>query len=178
MATAKKTTKRMDLLKIITDVISHKNIYDVIDYKNKKEDSIKQFMYQPLFNEIKKYYTDKNLFSESTCTKKAEKSVTWEASKKDTLHNLVLFGTQHRPDMEIDIENTKIAIEVKKGQRGSDIRNGFGQSIVYSSNYDFVILLFVDISDDKRIKNSVNGEKEKDILDSLWNNYNIKLKVV
>lgn len=174
---ASKTVKRNELLDSVVRVISHKDIYDTIDYKRRNEDFIKQFMYQPLLNEITNNYIKKGLKKE-TAVQKAKNSLVWESNKKTVLHNMVRFGCQHRPDMELNIDNIRIAIEVKKGGIGSDVRQGFGQCLVYSSNYDFVIFLFVDTSDDKRILNSMDGEKERLIGESLWKNFNALFCVV
>ena len=172
-----KTSKREELLKSILNVLSYEDIYNTIDYKRKNEDAIKQFMYQPLLTEIKNKYISKG-YKNNTALKKAKESLIWESNKQTVLHNMICFGTQHRPDMELNIDGLKIAIEVKKGSVGSDVRQGFGQCVVYSTKYDFVIFLFVDTSDDKRILNSMNSEKEKVIKELLWNNFNSLFSVV
>ena len=172
-----KTKKREELLDAIVNVITHKDIYDTIDYRNSNESSIKQFMYQPLLSELTKQYS-KRYNSEDKAKNKAKESLIWEANKQTTLHNITLFGTQHRPDMVTEINGLNIAIEVKKGSTGNDLRSGFGQCLVYQSHYDFIIYLFVDTSDDKRILNSVSGNKEKYLIDSIWENYNVRFAVV
>jgi len=174
---ASKTENRIMLLDSIMDVISDNEIYDTIDYKRKNEEFIKQFMYQPLLFSLTSKFKDKG-FKNSTSVRKAKESLIWESNKQTVLHNMVLFGTQHRPDMEISTDSISIAIEVKKGDCGADIRQGFGQCIIYSSKYDFVTFLFIDTSDDKRILNSMSSRKEKYISESLWDNYNVMFKVV
>ena len=77
-----------------------------------------------------------------------------------------------------DLSSIKIAIEIKKGDKGQAIREGIGQSIVYSEVIDFVSYLFVDTSDDKRILNSMELSRESKLAYSLWNNYNIWLGII
>jgi len=36
----------------------------------------------------------------------------------------------------------------------------------------------VDTSADERIKNSLNGEREKELIESLWKNHNVMLDVI
>lgn len=134
-------------------------------------------MYQPLLNEMTNRYLSKG-YKNDTAVKKAKKSLIWEANKQTVLHNMLCFGTQHRPDMELNVDGVKIAIEVKKGSVGTDVRQGFGQCVIYSAKYDFVIFLFVDTSNDKRILNSMEGEKERNIKDSLWKNFNSVFYIV
>ena len=177
MQRASKTKKRKILLDSIMEVISNEEIYDTINYKKKSEDYIKQFMYQPLLQNLIGKYEEEG-YTEKTCVKKSKESLIWESNKQTTLHNMILFGTQHRPDMEIITDDVFIAVEVKKGKNGADIRQGLGQCIVYSTKYDFVVFLFVDISDDKRIYNSMVAEKEYIIRCDLWKHYNIMFDAV
>ena len=87
------------------------------------------------------------------------------------------MGTENRPDMVVDMNGLKIAIEFKKGKSGSDVRAGIGQSIIYSTHYDFVLYFFIDISDDKTIKNAQGGVNETEFVELLWEQYNIKFIV-
>lgn len=177
MKKASKTEHRIMLLDSIMSVISNKEIYDTIDYKRKNEEYIKQFMYQPLLRKVAERYRDRG-FSYKTYMRKAKNDLIWESNKQTTLHNMVLFGTQHRPDMELNVDGVSIAIEVKRGMVGSDIRQGIGQCIVYSAVYDFVVFLFIDTSDDKRILNSMKSDKERVLGESLWDNYNVMFGAV
>jgi len=72
------------------------------------------------------------------------------------------------------VSDLKVAIEIKRGSSGSDLRSGIGQSIIYSTHYDFVITLFIDTSDDKRVFNARQGSNEINFTETLWKNYNIK----
>ena len=172
MATAKSST-RLDVIEKISKVLIDQKIYNTIDYVNKKEDYIKQFLYPKLEDMLKAHYLAEGV-QESTADKKAEHALIWEGDKKQTLHNITMFGTLHRPDMQIDIDGISIAVEVKKGDNGSSIRDGFGQCLVYESHYDFVVFLFIDTSPDKKILNSIKGDKEVKMIDQLWDNHNTR----
>jgi len=78
----------------------------------------------------------------------------------------------------LSIYDLRIAFEIKKGNDSAAVRAGIGQSIVYSTQYDFVLYFFVDTTAGGDIYNAQSGEKEKQLIESLWNNYNIKFKVV
>ena len=174
-----KTKNRTEMLKALMDVISSRDIYDVIDYRRSDESSIKQFMYQPLLECLTEVYVTKSRNKDKAKAKaKAKLALIWESSKQTTLHNIMLFGVQHRPDMEVNFNGLKIAIEVKKGEQGNDIRSGFGQCLMYQSYYDFILYLFVDTSKDKRLLNSMTGEKEKSLIGSLWDHYNVMFNIV
>lgn len=177
MKTCSKSRNRVLLIDSILNVMTDKEIYEIIDYKKKNEYAIKQFMYQPLLNKLIEKFKDVG-YNDKRAIKKAKECLIWESNKQTILHNMVFFGTQHRPDMEINVDGISIAVEVKKGNNGSDIRQGIGQCIVYSSKYDFIAFLFIDTSCDKRIYNSVNSEKEQSIIQGLWNDYNIMFKIV
>jgi len=136
-------------------------------------------MYPYLIREIAKLYEDIYKYKPDTCSEKAKKNLLWEGNKKTTVKNISLFGTWHRPDMVLEFDkNTRIAIEIKRGDDGKSLREGIGQTIVYSQYYDFTILLFVDIGRDKEILNAVNGDREKAFKELLWNTYNIIFDVV
>ena len=47
-----KSKKRVKIVESIASAISSKKIFDVIDYRNRNEDYIKQYMHQPLINEL------------------------------------------------------------------------------------------------------------------------------
>ena len=95
-----------------------------------------------------------------------------------TVNNFVFFGVQHRPDFVVKIDGLKIAVEVKRGDSGSAVREGIGQSIVYAAAFDFVCHIFIDTSKDKKVLNSLQEPAERFFVKTLWNNYNIRFDVV
>jgi hypothetical protein len=80
--------------------------------------------------------------------------------------------------MTVESEGVTIAIEFKKGDRGSAIREGFGQSIIYSTAYDFVMYMFIDTSLDGKIVNGSTAVNEQKFLQNLWDNFNVKFAIV
>jgi hypothetical protein len=92
--------------------------------------------------------------------------------------NFTVFSTNHRPDAILELEDLRIAIEIKKSEAGASLRSGLGQCIIYSSEYDFVIYIFVDITPNQNIRKSVDAEREKKIIDDLWQSHNVSFEIV
>ena len=178
MKLASKSQNRIAILEMIQDGISTKEIFETIDYKNQSEDKIKQFMYPSLLNKLTDYVMEKKGFSRSLAREKAKTMIKWEGNVNTTVRNIQFMGTANRPDMTVDIGGVNIAIEVKKGNRGSALREGFGQAMVYSTVFDFVLYLFIDTSEDNRIVNGATALTEENFLENIWNNFNIKFVVV
>jgi len=174
-----KTAKSVNIVTRIASVLKTPDVFNVIKYQDKKEDYIKAQMYPHLIREIAKLYEEVNGHKPDTSLKKAKENLLWEGNVSTTVNNVTLFGTWHRPDMVLEFtDNMRIAIEVKRGDAGKDIRDGVGQAIFYSQHFNFVILLHVDTGKEKNILNSINGDREKEMMKSLWDNYNILIDVV
>ena len=60
-----------------------------------------------------------------------------------------LFSFSHRPDASIGIDGTAVEIKVISG--GQSSRDVLGQAIAYRMQYRFVILVLVDVTEDRRI---------------------------
>ncbi len=178
MKLASKSKNRIAILEMIQDGISSGEIFETIDYKNQSEDKIKQFIYPNLINKLTEYVMEKKGFSRSLAREKAKTMVKWEGNVNTTVKNIQFMGTANRPDMTVDVAGIKIAIEVKKGSRGSALREGFGQALVYSTTHDFVLYQFIDTSEDGRIKNGATAITEQHFLNNIWDNFNIKFIVV
>jgi hypothetical protein len=176
-----KSKKRVKIVESIASAISSNKIFDVIDYRNRNEDYIKQYMHQPLISELEALYHDLEL-SKSTdmdlVRQKAKDCLLWEGDVNTTVNNFTFFGTQHRPDFVVKIDKLRVAVEVKKGESGHSLREGIGQSLVYSSEFDFVVYLYVDISKDKKIRDSMGGSQEQELINDLWDNHNVLFQVV
>jgi hypothetical protein len=178
MKLSSKSKKRLKLLSIIEEGITSHEIFETIDYKNQSEDKIKQFIYPNLLNSLSKWITESKGFEPSLARKKAKTMVKWEGNVKTTVKNIHFMGTSNRPDMTVETNGVRVAIEFKKGYNGSSLRDGFGQSLVYSTVYDFVIYMFIDISAEKKIVNGATSVVEQSFLEKLWDNFNIKFLVV
>lgn len=76
---------------------------------------------------------------------------------QESLTRVDLFNCSHRPDMSIGRDS--IAIEVKRINHGTHIKQAIGQALVYRKQYRFVILLIADVSArDKPIKTLFDSE--------------------
>ena len=174
-----KSKKRLNLLESICDGITHQEIFETIDYKKQSEDKIKQFTYPILVNNLTDFLVSKRGWKDSKRAREFVKTnLRWEGNVKTTVHHTLFMSTKNRPDMVLQMDEMNIAIEFKRGDNGRALRSGMGQSLIYSTDYDFVIYLFIDTSDNKSIKLSSNNHKEEVLMESLWSRYNIKFIVV
>ena len=178
MKLASKSQNRIAILEMIQDGISTNEIFETIDYKKQSEDKIKQFIYPNLLNKLTDYVMEKRGFSRSLAREKAKTMIKWEGNVNTTVRNIQFMGTANRPDMTVEIGGINIAIEVKKGNRGSALREGFGQALIYSTVFDFVLYLFIDTSEESRIVNGATAVTEERFLENIWDNFNIKFVVV
>lgn len=178
MKNSNKSERRINIVKDIMRTIKSDKIFGRIKYKQKDEAYIKQYMHQPLIQEVTEMYKRYKGYIHESAEKRANVDLKWEQDQKTIVHNFLFMGTQHRPDFVLEFDDISIAIEVKRGSTGQAVREGMGQCIVYNTNYDFSVYLFIDTSEDDRIKNSFTGEKEQDVVKSLWDNYNCLFEVV
>ena len=173
-----KSQKRIELLDLVSESITQDDVFNVIDYRNKSEDQIKQFIYPHLVDDLAEYMVQEQGIDKAVAKDKIKKSLKWEGNVNTTINHILFMGTQNRPDMILEINGLKIAIEFKRGDKGSDLRSGIGQSMVYSTHYDFVLYLFIDTSKDKRIVNARGGVNETEFIELLWNQFNIKFVTI
>ena len=118
--------------------------------------------------------------SDSAIQKKAKVSLFWEGDVNTTVNHIRFLGVQHRPDFMVKVDGIRVAVEVKRGETGSAVREGLGQSLVYASceDFDFVVYLFVDTSKDKKIRDSLSRTLDAAFIQSLWDEHNIKFTIV
>ena len=178
MKLSSKSKKRLELLDVITEGITSHEIFETIDYKNQNEDKIKQFIYPNLLNSIATWVSEKRGFEPALARKKAKTMVKWEGDVNTKVKTIHFMGTGNRPDMTVETNGVRVAIEFKRGHMGSSLREGFGQSTIYSTEYDFVIYLFIDTSTNKIIRRGSKSVAEQAFLKNLWDNFNIKFLVV
>jgi len=111
---------------------------------------------------------------------KANKSFYWEGQEgKYGKDRAATFGARNYPDFIITAPYL-IAVEYKQSQNGSTVKQGIGQSLMHTMTEDFhyVYYLFHDESKEKKIEESTLRSKEKSILEKLWSNFNLYIKVV
>jgi hypothetical protein len=178
MAQAQKSKKRENVIETICEAITHREIFETIDYKNQSEDKIKQFTYPILVNNLTEYLVKKRGKDRRRSWNFVKERLLWEGNIKTTVHHTRFMGTMNRPDMIFEIDAMRIAIEFKRGDSGGALRSGLGQSLIYSTDYDFTIFLFIDTSENGKIKNCRKSEEEESLIEDLWNRYNIKFIVV
>lgn len=177
MKTASKSQKRLAFLDLIQETLTHSDIYETIDYRKQSEDKIKQFIYPHLVESLTSHLVETREMDKFAAKERVKENLKWEGNVKTTVNNILFMGTQNRPDMVLEMNGLRIAIEFKRGSKGSELRGGIGQSMIYATHFDFVIYLFIDTSDEKRIKNSVDSVNESEFIEELWNRYNIKFIV-
>lgn len=102
----------------------------------------------------------------------------WEQKITTTVNNFTVFSTNHRPDAILNLDNFRIGIEIKKGDGGTALRSGLGQCLLYSTEFDFILYLFVDITPNQNIRRSTEGQREKDIIEDLWNSHNVMFDII
>lgn len=175
---ARKTDRRKQILDRIMCALKHDDVFTRLKYKQKTESELQNRMAIPLHHEVKALYEDFKGYIPETALKHANIDFASEDDPNTTVNNFMFMGVQHRPDFTIDFDDIKIAVEIKKGTSGQSIREGIGQSIVYNSNFDFTIYLFIDTSKDNRIKNAFNCEREIQVRESLWENHNVLFEVI
>lgn len=180
-----KSSKRERIVDQITEILKSPIIFKTINYRQRSESYIKQYMHQPLLNQLTEMHKElyPHIKNEELWKEKARMALMWEGDVNTTINNFLFLGVQHRPDFEVHMEKLRIAIEIKRGESGAAVREGLGQCLVYASEYDFVIYTFVDISKDKKILRSIEAdlpefEKEKSLIESLWENYNIRFSII
>ncbi|MFA5618284.1 MAG: hypothetical protein WDK95_15750 [Syntrophorhabdaceae bacterium] len=175
-----KTNKRTDFIDAIFDCMkNHEYFSDDFDRRKEKEGGIQKVFFSKLERSLPKLYVDKLGKNSDEAQKMTKETFIYEKKKKIILHNFNYFGTSHRPDAQLEIDkNVSLVIEIKKGDKGTDIRAGIGQSLIYSQKYDFVLFVFVDTSPERTIRNAVTAEEEKSLINSLWDNYNIRFRVL
>ncbi len=174
-----KSKKRCEIMEGLMSAMKTPEVFKTIDYKKKSEDYVKAHLYPYILKSISKIYTDVQSIQTSNAEKKAKKNLLWEGNVHTTVNNMIFMGTAHRPDMVLKFkDNLSIAIEYKLAKTGSNVREGIGQAIIYSTEYDFVALLIIDITPNGSIVLNKNGEKEKNLISSLWDNYNIMMDIV
>jgi hypothetical protein len=173
-----KSQKRIAFIDYISEAVTHQDIFGTIKYQNQSEEKIKQFIYPHLVENLTEYVVKEQGLEKSEAKELVKKLLKWEGNVNTTVHHILFMGTQNRPDMVLEMNGIKIAIEFKRGDKGSDLRAGIGQSMIYSTHYDFVLFLFIDTSTDKRIFNATGGVNEQEFVRIMWDQYNTKFIVV
>ena len=179
MKLARKTEKRTKLLDRILDVMKKNEFFsDEISRGSDSENQIQRVVFSRLEMELVKILPDVERINADRAKAKIHDSFAWEKKKNVNVPNFPFFGTNHRPDAVLTIDDIRIAFEIKKGHAGDTLRAGIGQAVVYSTQFDFVLYFFVDTTKARDIRNSLGAKKENQLVHSLWENYNVRFVVV
>lgn len=111
---------------------------------------------------------------------KANKSFYWEGQEgRYGRERGKIFSTRSYPDFII-VEPYLIAIEYKKNQNPSVLKQLIAQSMVHtlSDEFDYAYCIFHDESRDKRILRSSTGEAESRVIETMRDNFNVFLRFV
>ena len=114
------------------------------------------------------------------CVGKANKSFYWEGQEgRYGKGRKKTFGSRNYPDFIIT-KPYLIAIEYKQSTRGSTVKQGIGQSLLHTLNEEFhyVYYLFHDASEDKIIEKSTKEKYESDLINKMWEDFNVSIKFV
>jgi hypothetical protein len=180
MKKAVQTEKRSAIVNKIISSFKKNNIFSgIVSTKNDTEAQIQKSLFLLLEKKLPSILRHLFNFSQKKSKEIVEKNFKWEQKIATSVPSFNFFATNHRPDSVLEIKKgLRIAIELKKGDSGQALRAGIGQAIVYSTQYDFTIYLFVDTTPKGDIKDSHSAKKEKALINSLWKNYNVKFIVV
>lgn len=113
-------------------------------------------------------------------TAKANQSFYWEGQEGQFGRDrATTFGARNYPDFIIT-EPYLVAVEYKQSPNGSTVKQGIGQSIMHTlcGDFDFVYYLFHDESNDKRIEKSTKNSTEQAISITIWNDFNVFLRLI
>jgi len=176
---AVQTKKRIEFLdKILSAMESHELFCDLVSRERDTESQIQKALFLRLQKKLPWIIQSIFGYNEKKANKIVDTQFAWEQKKKISVKNFPFFATNHRPDAQLVVDNLRIGIEIKKGDNGLAIRSGIGQSVVYSTQFDFVLYFFVDISKGFDIKSSTSALKEAELIKMLWDSFNIRFRVV
>lgn len=174
------TQKRSSLVdEIILVLKKHEIFSEIVTRQHTTEGLLQKVLFLRLEEKLPYILSNSFGFSQKKSTTIVKESFKWEQKITTPVPSFNFFATNHRPDAVLEInEELRIAIELKKGDSGQSLRDGIGQALVYSTQFNFIIYLFVDTTKALDIFSSFTGSKEQALINSLWKNYNVKFIVV
>ena len=176
---AMKTARRVQFIDELMKSLTSKKTFGVLR-KGHEEKVIAAHLHPTLRNDPGRILRLMNpSWSDHNVERKSSEALLWERNLNTTINHIQFMGTQHRPDFIVKFDDIRIGVELKRGDTGSAVREALGQCLVYSSEYEFVCCVIADTSKDERIKKAFGSSaKEKELLERLWDEYNIKIAVV
>lgn len=168
----------------ITQIMSENSRFDRSVFKRNSSDFKESVIQKNIFDDLRKKLPKLINMSFGTSEAKCKKGINeifkFEGNVKTVVPNFITFGVGNRPDAIIILKDSdyKFCLEIKKGKNSQALRSGLGQSLVYSNRFDFVIYFFIDTSNTGDIEKSITANYETSLIESLWDNYNIKFQIV
>jgi len=179
MSKTYKTQKRVQLLEEILKLMEEHEMFDeILSRRHDTEPSIQKALFSKLNKKLPEVISEFYHIQPEKAKELIKEHFRFEKKTNTPVHNFSFFATNHRPDAVLLLNDISIAFEVKKGDSGDALRAGIGQSLVYATQFDFVLYFFVDHSNGRDLRNASESPKEKDLIQSLWDGYNIKFIVV
>ncbi|MCK4821808.1 hypothetical protein KA005_38945 [bacterium] len=172
----KKSTQVTEFIKNLHNFIIHSpQLRKKIE--NKGEAQIQAEIRPVVIQFLEKYFKEAGY---KDAVLQANKSFYWEGQEgrygkgKETV-----FGTRNYPDFIITYPYL-IAIEYKKSKSGAAVKQGLGQSIMHTlcEEFHYVYYLFHDENKDKRIEKSIKDDRESFIINKMWDDFNVLIKLV
>jgi hypothetical protein len=173
------TQKRSALVEDVIASLKENPVFSGIVARKGSEGHFQESLFLGLERELPKVLSRHFGFSKKKSTELVHERFKWETKIDTPVPSFNFFATNHRPDAVLDINNKlRIAIELKKGESGQSLRSGIGQALVYATQFDFTVYVFIDTTPGLDIRSSFKAHKEQALMDSLWNNYNIRFLVI
>ena len=177
MSNTVKSKKRTDFLKRVMELLlDHETLSEDVSRKSATEATIQSALFARLNKKLEKYAKEYGLNDKQS--RLVQDNFRYESKTTNHVNNFAVFSTNHRPDAILEMDGLRICVELKKGDNGSSLRSGLGQCVIYGSEFDFTLYLFVDMTPNRNIKKSVDAEREKKIIDDLWDLHNVMFAIV
>jgi hypothetical protein len=176
---ARKTARRIRIIDGVMDALMSQSVFGIIG-NGRNEAAVAHKMHSEIVKSLTSLHRELDTNApEALVEKRARECLLWEGDINTTINHIQFLGAQHRPDFIVQIDEIRIAIELKRGSDGSCVRNALGQCIVYASQFDFSCCVIVDTTRDKKLSRAYGeGTTEALMLDRLWDQFNIRIGVV
>lgn len=125
----RKSSRRIEIVHAIARALSSGRVLGPLGSKEMPEHKVKLYMHRPLVEGVQRLM--QTLYPgqrDHTYRTRADAAVYWEGDQRTVINHVTFLGVQHRPDFVVDLprEQLRIAVEIKWGGTGSDIRAGIG----------------------------------------------------
>ncbi len=175
--TARKTAKRVDIVDRIAAAVAAPVPARRLGLPAKDERKIAVAITLQLEMALREIIQDYNPdLLEETVERKAREALLWQTTAPE--NEIHFMGTDHRPDFVVNIEGIRVAVDVQQGEDGPAVEFGLGKALVYAYHHDFVVFSLIDNSSSHQIQLSLFEPSEKAFVEQLWEDHNIRFRVV